>query len=1236
MHLRVVKGIEHRDGKMTAISFPSTSKTDEMHSRSIESVLRFLDRKEYANLPGYSLLTVKPGIMRYITAHLFDRRRDSARAPVASGVTREEFDLALATISQKVEQRKDDLAKIAKAKQEIEEAVRPGCPGEAYFQSKEVAGLEKHGEVDMVQDIAELCNINFPSDVDSATARKELVTRLMSPNELSNIFLSLRRYLSEVIKRNLSEAASGADVEDAPVEQDDIATLEAKIKDAMDWVNFWKEAIGLSEHDFYDYIKDLGGEDVVYNEDNTVDPVYHLNYHKDIVKDLREQLEAAKAVESAPVEESTPEPPRAGVGELLLTAAQAVAVQMDGDAGHELEQKINEIARIHEDDLNAQVVINKVTTLMSLLSVEQKSSFLEFLAEPLGPFYSALVPFYRNISFLCQAFDKDADKILLIDEYQRSNVRQGVPKFAEIIEMFAEEKRLEKMGISFFGELIPFHIDPPDLSKTVYIPFAESEDPSPADIQILNEVNNMIVRDVTVVESGVVTERSAYTGRIFGGQTSKRVARELRMVGFLYDPQFFIAVEPIGRVIRGQRYEGAEGSLPSLNESVVDYLDHTTAVRGRRRGHVFCIFYHERQPYAADANRIYKLDRVLRSDALDPYTQEALLYAWDLSKVNLAKGRKESGGIYLKSTHSIYTYLVVSVRRPDDLYYRSIGAVPYDVLILFSNIFPELQFSDELMHLPETKKDKDYSGNFVDGGLTVVYNDLLWMQRFQPRWKRNYVMGEKAVEVFGETKRCDIVYCSPDIFDIEVLVGPSLCVHEVAARLQSLSRSPVAHRQYTLQPRHNLTTIGNTLRESIANPLFAHYLWGQPSSKFGELEGNLVRQALHGIAYTLYCKLRGGFCEPGNQLQDLTAVINAPTKTFRRYQFTRSVLKMVASETKGSLKTVRRGDISIVCDIIDIKGKIIELHPRVREIRRMLSTTNNPENIKSYYTYLANFTKQLLTFEFSDVALSDEEFATRKAVIDRIVVPETLRAQVIGRVLKRNVSTDLNPEEVISFKRLYEAERSQPNRQPSVTTPNVLTSYGLEAKIVSKEESEGKTVSELVVNDLFAQEGKNSVRHYQLPLTEEAEMLEQSEQIVEKAIDEPFMGDLNMTFLTLLDFALYQGKSTLLKGLYVLYHEYTDDPDTTDSNSLFARYRRGRGMGFYHDRLGAFLWDELVNVKLDDATKRRVYFLISWQAKNLVLQSTERVVFKEQHLRAQKPIIIYRSEAELQLIPKAV
>lgn len=593
---------------------------------------------------------------------------------------------------------------------------------------------------------------------------------------------------------------------------------------------------------------------------------------------------------------------------------------------------------------------------------------------------------------------------------------------------------------------------------------------------------------------------------------------------------------------------------------------------------------------------------------LDFYTQEALLYAWDLSKANL--NQRESD-MSKASIHTIDTYLVVSVRRPDDLFYRKTDTIPYDVMIMGSNIYPRLLLT-EMMQTSVTEKEY-----IVKAGrhVTARYVDRVWMRNFERSPSR---------EVYDAATRSSVVYCSAEEFAVDVITGESLNVMKVIDQLEKISLPDFEYNDYMIPNGLSSANILAYMKDKVANPLIIHYLTQSNTVQpFGPLERRLVKQALEGIAYTLYCKLKAGFCNL--HLQDLTAVINMSSPVFRRCPFTRLGTEMVPIESSGNRVSVDKSDknnrYTIECMVTSVElsqnqaeeGRVLMM-PRenddgVLDVKRVLSAEGQSDLL---YRYLSNFFRQAgRTKGFDNGEITDQDTAKHiRKLIDNTPIPDIVMAQVIEHIKYPNTQAvrPLSTRDLEIFinamkKTEEDFKKNTFVRDSQPIKTFVKTSYGLSARVEDEK---------LYIEDEVGV-GRNEepqVSIFELPFKKPVTMKEQRTGIVEKRLDEPFVGSMDMTFLTLLDHAMYQGEETFLNGLYTIYHDYPD-------------------RGFNHQELGRFLWSELIVKEWPENVQRRIYFLISYQARNRVLQSSERVKLGEGELQNSKPVIIRRQGIRL-------
>ena len=905
---------------------------------------------------------------------------------------------------------------------------------------------------------------------------------------------------------------------------------------------------------------------------------------------------------------------------------------------------------------------------------------------------SDLIDFYEVIRSIKDTLTDEYEKVTLSIDYENEGSPKDIEKFETIYEDKDQGERSRQMGIPFIPQMALISDNLPDFDGVVY-ESSDQEFPTPNEIYVLNMIHNIIVREVEVVDQQIITDKDRMTAH-----TKKDVSHDLYIVGFVEPFEYMIQVKPMGKFIEAVPFHDSPDSLPTDDGSIIKYIKHTSAYAMRRRGKIYCIFYREKVPFAADENKIYPLDpkaktnynasipgqldalkkfisnsgysmveasrmvddlirssnekkwktynvidgrlidsltslisgstrniqefeRTVRELAqkhsespnsiLDFYTQEALLYAWDLSKANL--NQRESD-MSKASIHTIDTYLVVSVRKPDDLFYRKTDTIPYDVMIMGSNIYPRLLLT-EMMQTSVTEKEY-----IVKAGrhVTARYVDRVWMRNFERSPCR---------EVYDAATRSSVIYCSAEEFAINIISGESLNVMKVIERLEKLNLPNFEYNDYTIPNKLSPTNILTYMKNKVANPLIIHYLsQSNTAQPFGPLERRLVKQALEGIAYTLYCKLKAGFCNL--HLQDLTAVINMSSPVFRRCPFTRLGTEMIPVESIGNRVSVDKLDknnhYTIDCIVTSVEvsqnqaeeGRVL-MTPRENDggldVKRVLSLEGQSDLL---YTYLSNFFLQAgKTKGFDKIEITNQETAKHiRRLIDNTHIPDIVMAQVIEHIKYPNIKAvaPLSTRDLEIFinamkkkeedlKKIEEKNTFVRDSQPIKTS--VKTSYGLSTRV-----EDGKLYIE---DDVGVGKGeKSQVIMFDLPFKKPVTMKEQRTGIVEKKLDEPFVGSMDMTFLTLLDHAMYQGEETFLNGLYTIYHDYADK-------------------GFNHQELGRFLWSELIVKEWPENVQKRIYFLISYQARNRVLQSIERVKLGEGELQNSKPIIIRRQGIRL-------
>jgi hypothetical protein len=1193
---------------MTSIHLPKTDKNSATIKRDIESCLGYIDFKEYRSMPGYYIIQVKPRILRYMTEHLFDKQEDAENYRPTSVVSEEVFNDALERAKTRVEGRNSLLRTLREYGEKIEALLGKDSIKQYSEKSREYHDSIHRGEdcIGAIRIISSICSHqDFSYDK----------TRKAALETASTFFESTCRYFFELIMKR------GITVSD-PTDQELVRVLTERLEENHKWLSDVKRAIenGREQAEANDKDEDeliieqlweIFGEKEFEEQFTSEITIPDIEYMCDQTRAFISETEAELHSAMKPGSLSGNDLIRSIIKHMGRSYAQKFETEEEGEDFYvKLSRDLASIQDVATNDYKEITKQrNSFIELLGKFGVFEKEAseeFLNKLIKVLGDdSLGAFAEICYCVRFISSELKKDIHNIEISESYKKATMREGVTAFADMKEYDKEKYVMERAVIEFFHELMPLSTETPDLSETVYTGSRKRDFPSLEDIVILQEINNMIVADTIVSKKGVGSSSGIH-------YATTTVSRETQLVGFLYNPQFMIPTQArgSGQTVDATMYNGEPGSLPSLNGNVSDYLEHSTAVRDRRRGRVFCIFYVGSEPYAANEENIYPLDRKFEGECLDIYTQEALLYAWDLSKVNVQNTIADVK--FLKSTHSPYTYLTVSVRRPDDVFYDKLTEIPYDVLILQSNIKPPLLPDKRLVHAPETKRENPKGGGFQgERGITVEFNDRVWMRKFHRC---------HTLEVFDKKTMSDVIYCSKMNYDIEIITRPSLRIHDVRTRLRLLAEGDIMFNQYTLPRETNHPSL-DRLREQMANPFLNHYMRG-PVSKFGDQGPEIVKQALKGIAYTLFCKLVNGFCD--KELYDLTKVINDYKSTLHKRRFTRMVTKRISEEKPGETKVIAQKDIvqtdtksgkntlyglTIPCTVSRVEDGMLHLWPVREGIRRTIST-RDPKETKEYYTLLINLTGGIINFQFSSAVLSDEDYEKGKAIIDKLssdntILSEKLKAQVLKRVIT-GAGAPPDQEQARIFADKFKDEEKKYKRTATVPTPNIKTSYGLTSEIIS---------NTLKVTDTIHRKHEETPEAtFELPIKIKATMIDFRASVEEKMIDEPFVGSMDMTFLTLLDYELYQGTNKLLNGLFSIYHCYNSSPPK-----------------FSPDELGSFLWSELIEKNWDIPTLRRVYSLISYQPKNLVLRTTERVITKDDNYGG-KPVMIYRLNLNLKSV----
>jgi len=1219
-----------------------------MEAHKIKGILQFIEWKSY-DWENYYLLTIKPEIRRYMTAHAFQDRPTGGIFVHETEDTTEKFNSTLEEMKKRAAELTEEQETFIAACKDLSSV--EGKNGILLFKASQE--LQNFGRA-----VINGQNYDMVAAIETCSGKVDL-----TPEGLRNaigsypfLFSSIYKYILTVFNESIGQR---------------------KV--------FWT-----TEKTKYDRNPDKYHK---YCEDERrVYPDEKLQLHEDwpsvayLGETLKFFLDEAeqKAIDEIISSGLKPDEKRLQIGKMISAYHKKSTIEEDADFLRELIGQYWWIWECSEDDEEG---------LDQYKEGPQREEYQGML--DLVEFYEKLAPVYK-------IFEKHAKNLLLIAEYAREDAQKESEKYRSIRDSLQDELDVKKVGkeIPYVSPLGTIFEGIPTFDEIERKMPKSKKFPTMGDMRLLNEINQMLVRKVMITTEYNETSRDRTSV-----QRAKTVSEEIQMVGFVNSPIYMIEVHPAGLTIEGKKYEDKEykdvdDSLPSRNRSIDDYIKHVKAFRYRRRGKVYCIFYHNRVPYAADEENIYPLDPVvqagcgaafekkliqlknlivnnpysfvdaariateLRANAekwsaargpvdkrrldnlieasgdlsnpikkrtfeaevnqlkqkytsggkmLDFYTQEALLYVWVLSKINLTQ-RDDTNINYRDITHTEFTYLVASVRRPDDLFYRKPDGLessnnsghhvelPYDVKILSSNIFPRLILTD-VMQMPVIRSDRVDSKS---GIIKVEFNDLCWMRKFK---------AAPCLEVFDEKTMSDTIYCSRDEFMLECLTGPSLQVEKVANRIRILRDEKITHKQYTLAQDLSIGELLKYLSQQVANPLLLHYLTpktlGSPQDMMA-----LVKQALNGIAYTLYCKLRYGNTEL--KLQDMTAAINSTV--FHKYPFTHTVTKNEPVERPNFLRKHKKSIYNIDCQIatIDEKSNKYFLVPRHKldatttsdqaqrglcdSVMRIIPV-GNEEDKKTYYTYLMNLYRDRGSGDkrFSTAEVPAEEYKRLKNVIDRINTPEILKAQVLGCVCRSRVAAPNSSALATFIANMKAADNAAPTKQASgeSATPWLFeTTYGVQGFVNG---------NKLLIKDQILGEEKEFQIPFEMPLTFRTIV-----QNVENGPNEPFVGSMDMTFLTLLDNAMYNGEQLFLNELFSIYHGYNDE--------------------FSHERLGTFLWDELIMKQWGETVTKRIYYLISYQSRNLIIQSSNRVSVKEGRIQITRPATIRRRALQLRSI----
>lgn len=560
----------------------------------------------------------------------------------------------------------------------------------------------------------------------------------------------------------------------------------------------------------------------------------------------------------------------------------------------------------------------------------------------------------------------------------------------------------------------------------------------------------------------------------------------------------------------------------------------------------------------------------------DPYTYEALRYAFNITKVNIIAGKDDKLNPN-NSTHAPETYVCITVRTPLDITYNPNINVAYDIRIRSTNINPRPPLIGLMNNAVIYSKEYD-KGKPTE--TRVEYNDRAWI--------RNFVCNQKfarkslqTVEVYDEKTRSKILYCTSMSYAYEVLTGRSLNMFHVKSKIEAYERDGYASYNGYFVPKKLLPR--NVINYIItkSNSYFNYYL-RHPISDI-TITNNatiIVKQRLREIAYTIFCRLRASF----GKYQDVTMAIN--NETNKRSPFVRSTIQTTHKENLGSRLTINEKGFYFGTIISAINEKTSEnqivpclvLSPPTQFIAtRTLQLDKN--KIAEYYGILeeAIYSEQSAQFIMKRVDRPSSEYVN---IWPKVYVPDGMKAAIITNILSGHYTNTVSPSDLQLF-RLRFKERNY-NKQDEVAV-SVKTYLGL-----TYERNEQDTI---IINDSVT--GEQTIINF--PIRRDAEIVTTTDQYEDSSYDDFFTDHLDMTFICLLEHALYgEDKYKLTEKLFELYNTYGSQE-------------------FQERDLGTFLHSELSERRLTQDVIKRVYHLLAFNTKNLIVKTNSTVLIRDNY-----------------------
>lgn len=432
----------------------------------------------------------------------------------------------------------------------------------------------------------------------------------------------------------------------------------------------------------------------------------------------------------------------------------------------------------------------------------------------------------------------------------------------------------------------------------------------PAFYPAINMVDGMVVMSVEDIRYRV--ERTMVNGEHVTKTIQEKGTDTVYLFrGYVWSPRFFIKTFFEGRRLTSEKFNENDFSIPPVSRvSLQTYVEHCSSFTTRVRGKPYCIFYAGTDPMtadvvAADETTIYNLTHKHRSGesrTLDSYTERALLWIFNLSKINTSPNANERVNLN-DSTHGIYTYLLVVVKKPDDVFYNP--RLPYDVVCLNNNIFPRFA-THAITHRPMIEHEQGRRGENEERKVPVP--DRLWPAKFidfgghgrehesdrshlpsrstieqEYAGKRSSIEQEydrrrafnrpvpekvgnrnplRSVEVYDKRNKSIVVYCTREEFLIEMIVGQSLNVKDVFARLVQWRRnrnSVIQWKDYS-SGRYYFRKDSDFLH-FIQTRFRSPYLMMLIDDSISQIPvpPRVIRQKCEEIAYTIFCKMKDDF-----------------------------------------------------------------------------------------------------------------------------------------------------------------------------------------------------------------------------------------------------------------------------------------------------------------------------------------------------------------------------------------